>query len=101
MAEFLKITRFQKMSGVQLSDALIADLKKAIQQHDSSAADDMVAVQYMAASVGYFMSALPDAQFDKKDVLSQLADFTFQVYDQMEADKQPKEDAFGIWKPSN
>ena len=88
------------MSGVQLSDALIADLKKAIQQHDSSASDDMVAVQYMAASVGYFMSALPSGQFDKKDVLSQLADFSFQVYDQMEADKQPKEDAYGVWKPS-
>ncbi len=89
------------MSGVQLSDALINDVKKAIQQHDNTAADDMVAVQYMAASIGYFMSALPDGQFDKRQVLSQLADFTFQVFDQMEADKKPKEDAFGVWKPGS
>ena len=89
------------MSGIQLSDALINDVKTAIQQHDSTANDDMVAVQYMAASVGYFISALPDAQFDKKEVLSQLADFSFQVYEQMEREKQPKEEAYGVWKPSN
>jgi len=89
------------MSGIQLSDALIDDVKKAIQQHDNTAADDMVAVQYMAASIGYFMSALPDAQFDKKQVLAQLADFSVQVFDQMENDKKPQEDAFGVWKPGN
>ena len=89
------------MSGVQLSDNLIEDIKKVLQQHDSTAADDLVAVQYMAASVGYFMSALPDGQFDKKEVLSQLADFTFQVFDQMESDKKPKEEAYGVWKPEN
>ena len=87
------------MSGIQLSDALISDVKKAIQQHDNTATDDMVAVQYMAASIGYFMSALPEGQFDKKQVLSQLADFSVQVFDQMEADKKPKEEAFGVWKP--
>lgn len=85
--------------SVQLSDVLIADVKKAIQQHDNTAADDMIAVQYMAASIGYFMSALPDGQYDKKQVLSQLFDFTMQVFDQMEGEKKPKEDAFGVWKP--
>lgn len=89
------------MSGIQLSDALIGDVKQAIQKHDNSAADDMVAVQYMAASIGYFMSALPEGQFDKKQVLSQLADFSIQVFEQMERDKQPKEDAFGVWKPGS
>jgi len=89
------------MSGIQLSDALINDVKLAIQKHDNSAADDMVAVQYMAASIGYFMSALPNAQFDKKQVLSQLADFSVQVFEQMENDKQPQEEAFGVWKPGS
>ncbi|MDH5518578.1 MAG: hypothetical protein OEY36_12295 [Gammaproteobacteria bacterium] len=88
------------MSGIQLSDALIDDLKKAIQLHDNTAADDMVAVQYMAASVGYFISTLADQRFDKKEVLAQLADFSFQVYEQMEQDKKPKEEAFGVWKPA-
>jgi len=87
------------MSGIQLSDALISDLKAALQKHDNTAGDDMVAVQYMAASIGYFMSGLPEGQFDKKQVLSQLADFSGQVFDQMESEKQPKEDAFGVWKP--
>lgn len=89
------------MSGIQLSDALIEDVKKAIKQHDYTATDDMVAVQYMAASIGYFMSALPDGQFDKKQVLSQLADFSLQVFEQMEGDKKPKEEAYGIWKPGS
>ncbi|MDH5425475.1 MAG: hypothetical protein OEY29_10795 [Gammaproteobacteria bacterium] len=89
------------MSGIQLSDALIEDVKKAIKQHDYTAGDDMVAVQYMAASIGYFMSALPDGQFDKKQVLSQLAEFSLQVFDQMEADKKPKEEAYGVWKPGS
>jgi len=87
------------MSGIQLSDALISDLKTALQQHDNTAGDDMVAVQYMAASIGYFMSGLPEGQFDKKQVLAQLADFTVQVFEQMEGEKQPKEEAFGVWKP--
>jgi hypothetical protein len=87
------------MSGIQLSDELISDVKVALQKHDSSAGDDMVAVQYMAASIGYFMSALPEDRFDKKQLLTQLADFTFQVFEQMEQDKKPKEEAFGIWKP--
>lgn len=89
------------MSGIQLSDELIRDVKSAIQKHDNTAADDMVAVQYMAASVGYFMSALPEAEFDKKQVLSQLANFSIQVFEQMEADKKPKEEAFGVWKPGS
>ena len=89
------------MSGIQLSDNLIDEVKQVLQKHDNTAADDMVAVQYMAASVGYFMSALPDGQFDKKEVLMQLADFSVQVFDQMEADKKPKEDAFGVWKPGS
>jgi len=89
------------MSGIQLSDALISDVKLAIQKYDNTAGDDMVAVQYMAASIGYFMSALPDGQFDKKQVMSQLADFSLQVFDQMESEKQPKEEAFGVWKPNN
>lgn len=89
------------MSGIQLSDALISDVKLALQKYDNSAGDDMVAVQYMAASIGYFMSALPEGRFDKKQLLAQLADFSVQVFDQMEQDKKPKEDAFGIWKPGN
>jgi len=89
------------MSGIQLSDALINDVKEVFQKYDNTAGEDMVAVQYMAASIGYFMSALPEGQFDKKQVMSQLADFTSQVFDQMESEKQPKEEAFGVWKPSN
>lgn len=89
------------MSGIQLSDNLIDDIRQVLKQHDNTAADDMVAVQYMAASVGYFMSALPEGQFDKKQVLMQLADFSGQVFDQMEADKKPKEEAFGVWKPGS
>lgn len=89
------------MSGIQLSDALINDVKKAIQQYDNTAADDMVAVQYMAASIGYFMSALPDGQYDKAQVLAQLADFSIQVFEQMEKEKKPQEDAFGVWKPGS
>ena len=89
------------MSGIQLSDNLIDDIREVLKKHDNTAADDMVSVQYMAACVGYFMSGLPEGQFDKKQVLMQLADFSGQVFDQMEADKKPKEDAFGVWKPGS
>lgn len=89
------------MSGIQLSDALISDVKTVLQKYDQSAGDDMIAVQYMAASIGYFMSAIPEGQFDKKTVLGQLADFSVQVFEQMENDKQPQQEAFGVWKPGD
>ncbi|MDH5392128.1 MAG: hypothetical protein OEY11_02960 [Gammaproteobacteria bacterium] len=87
------------MSGIQLSDALIEDLKKTVQQHDAAAADDLVAVQYMAASVGYVIATLTDARFDKREVMKQLAEFSLQVFEQMQEDIKPKEEAFGVWKP--
>lgn len=90
------------MSSIQLSDAMMQDLKTALQKYDTGASDDMVAVQYMSAAVGYLMSFIDTPGHDKAEVLSQLADFSVQVFEQMERDKQPArpaEDAFGIWKP--
>ena len=90
------------MSGIQLSSQLIDDMKAAIAKHDASANDNMTAVQYMAAAIGYVISEYPEGQFDKTDVMQQLADFTKYVYDQMEHDKMMKpsqEEAFGKWRP--
>ncbi len=87
------------MSELQLSDQLVDAVRAAIASQDPRASDDMIAVQYLAALQGYMMGSmsLPTAQMH--DILQQLAAFSQHVAEDMARQSQPKQEAFGIWKP--
>ena len=89
-------------AGIQLSGDLIADVKEVLVKHDSAADNDLMTMQYLSAIIGYVLAHQTSPGLDKRGFLGDLATFTGQVLDQVEADitpQQPAQDAFGIWKP--
>ena len=90
------------MSGIQLSNELVTDLKSVMEKHDPSTSDDLMFLQYLSAVSGFVLAHQTQPGMDKKEFLNDLSAFTAQVVDQVSGDmapKQPAEDAFGIWKP--
>ena len=90
------------MSGIQLSNELVTEIKSVMEKHDPSTSDDLMFLQYLAAVSGFVLAHQTQPDLDKKDFLGELSAFTAQVVDQVSDDmapKQPAEDAFGIWKP--
>ncbi len=88
--------------GIQLSGELITGVKDLLVEHDTSAENDLVTMQYLCAINGYILAHQMDPGLDKKALLNDLTSFMGQVLDQVEADmkpSQPAQDAFGIWKP--
>ena len=90
------------MSGIQLSNELVADVRAVMEKHDPSTSDDLMFLQYLAAVSGFVLAHQEQAGLDKTEFMNELAAFTAQVVEQVSADmapKKPAEDAFGIWKP--
>jgi hypothetical protein len=90
------------MSGIQLSNELVTDLKSVMEKHDPSTSDDLMFLQYLSAVSGFVLAHQTQPGMDKKEFMNDLSAFTAQVVDQVSEDmapKQPAEDAFGIWKP--
>lgn len=90
------------MSGIQLSNELISNLKSVMVDHDSTTENDLVFMQYLSAINGYVLAHQTQPGMDKQGFLGDLHEFTGQVLAQVEADNQPQpqqEEAFGIWKP--
>ena len=90
------------MSGIQLSNELVTDLKSVMEKHDPSTSDDLMFLQYLAAVSGFVLAHQSQPGFNQKEFMSDLSEFTAQVVNQVAGDmapKQPQEDAFGIWKP--
>ena len=85
--------------GIQLSSELITDIKNTITKHDPAASNDLYLMQYLSAINGYVLAHQEGPGVDKKSLLSDLNQFVGQVFDQVEKDMKPAEDAFGIWKP--
>jgi len=88
--------------GIQLSSELISAIKDALVDHDASAADDLMTMQYLSAIIGYVLAHQTNPGLDKRGFLNDLATFMGQVLDQVEADMTPQQapqEAFGIWKP--
>lgn len=90
------------MSQLQLSDQLIDAVQETLGAHDSKAREPGVAIQYLAAIIGYRVGKLDMPAAGKEDVLEQLAAFTRHVMqDVARADPPapaPAQDAFGIWR---
>jgi len=88
--------------GIQLSSELISGIKDVLVNHDASADNDLMAMQYLSAIIGYVLAHQTNPGMDKRGFLNDLATFMGQVLDQVEADmkpQQPSQEAFGIWKP--
>jgi len=88
--------------GIQLSGELISAVKQVLVQHDASAENDLMTMQYLSAIIGYVLAHQTNPGLDKRGLLNDMATFMGQVLDQVEADmkpQQPAQEAFGIWKP--
>jgi len=88
--------------GIQLSGELISGVKEVLVQHDASAEDDLMTMQYLSAIIGYVLAHQTNPGLDKRGFLNDITTFMGQVLDQVEADmkpQQPSQEAFGIWKP--
>lgn len=87
--------------GIHLSSELISDIKAVVVKHDPQAENDLYLMQYMVAVTGYVLADQDHPGMDKKALLADLGHFMGQVHDQVERDRKPAEDAFGIWKPGD
>jgi hypothetical protein len=88
--------------GIQLSGELISAVKDVLVQHDASAENDLMSMQYLCAIIGYVLAHQTNPGLDKRGFLNDMTTFMGQVLDQVEADmkpQQPSQEAFGIWKP--
>lgn len=89
-------------AGIQLSGDLIEKVKRVLVEHDASADNDLMTMQYLSAIIGFVLAHQTSPGLDKRGFLGDLNTFMGQVLDQVEADmrpQQPSEDAFGIWRP--
>ena len=89
-------------AGIQLSGELISGVKDVLVNHDASADNDMMTMQYLCAITGYLLAHQTNPGLDKRGFLKDMSVFMGQVLDQVEADmapQQPPQEAFGIWKP--
>ena len=90
------------MSGIQLSGELAEKLKAVVVEHDASAENDLLFMQYLTAVSGYVLAHQKTPGLNKQEFVSDLSNFMGQVLHQIEGDlqrQQPQEGAFGIWKP--
>jgi len=88
--------------GIQLSSELISAIKDVLVNHDASADNDLMTMQYLSAIIGYLLAHQTNPGMDKRGFLNDLSTFMGQVLDQVEADmtpQKPSQEAFGIWKP--
>jgi len=88
--------------GIQLSSELISGIKDVLVNHDASADNDLMAMQYLSAIIGYVLAHQTNPGLDKRGFLNDLSTFMGQVLEQVEADMKPQQasqQAFGIWKP--
>jgi len=86
---------------LQLSQQLIEDIQAAITKHDANANDDMVAVQYMAASIGFLLGHQDMQPAQYKGVMEQLNAIIEHIIQQVRPQpaQPPQQEAFGIWRP--
>lgn len=88
---------------LKLTQDLIQDIKDSISKHDPSAADSMVSVQYMAASIGFLIGELNMTEEQENEILQQLTAIEKHIISQVRPQPMapPQQDAFGIWRPGD
>lgn len=89
------------MSRLQLSDTLVDSIQDLLGGHDERARDPGIAIQYLAAVIGYMVGRQEMPAAAKDDVLEQLAAFSQHVMQDVDRERNtapPSEEAFGIWR---
>jgi len=96
----------ESMSGIQLSSELVENVISVLVEHDDTAQNDLILMQYMSAITGYVLAHQTDPAMDKDALIGDLTVFMKQVKVQVEQDlnaqapqQAPQEGAFGVWKP--
>lgn len=93
--------------ALQLSGELIEKLQNVLVEADPRAREPIVGVQYLAAVIGFLVAQMPEPVAQRKDYLSQLAQFTASVFDDIDSRNQsappaqPPQDAAGVWRPGD
>ncbi|MBX2823530.1 MAG: hypothetical protein KTR33_02295 [Gammaproteobacteria bacterium] len=95
------------MSQLKLSTGLVQQLLDVLENHDSAAADQHVASQYLCAIVGFLIGQHNMPANQRDETISELAEFIRHVADDVQSQQQkqqpapPPQEAFGIWKPKS
>ena len=86
------------MSELQLSDELLQELQHTVTKFDERAMDPGIAVQYLAAAMGYMVALQPGDYEEKNTFLNHLQQFAQHVFDDV---SPPPQEAFGVWRPGS
>lgn len=93
--------------SLQLSSDLIQNLHKVLEEADPRAGEPQVAVQYLAAVMGYMVAHMEESMAHRQDFLQQLAQFSQAVLEDVESRKsasrprQPPQETAGVWRPGD
>ena len=92
------------MAELSLSTEVVNNVIKVVQEHDSSASDQMVASQYLAAVIGFIVSKENFNDDQRNEVINELSSFIRYVSDDLRGnvEQSPQaqaQEAFGVWKP--
>jgi hypothetical protein len=92
------------MAELSLSTEVVNNVIKVLQEHDSSASDQMVASQYLAAVIGFIVSKENFNDDQRNEVINELSSFIRYVSDDLRGnvEQSPQaqaQEAFGVWKP--
>ncbi|QKT04006.1 hypothetical protein HUS23_09345 [Ectothiorhodospiraceae bacterium 2226] len=89
------------MSELQLSLQLVRKVQEAVVSADERAKDPMIAVQYVAAVMGFMVGRLDLPAEAQRETIEQLGDFAQHVAEQSQPKQAPPESAFGVWRPGD
>jgi len=95
------------MSELRFSGQLVQQLLNTLVQHDERAADDSVATQYLAGTIGFLLGREGGLSKEQKlDILQELGAFSARVIEDVETHRQeeaptptPPQEAEGVWRP--
>lgn len=92
------------MAELSLSTEVVNNVIKVLQEHDSSASDQMVASQYLAAVIGFIVSKENFNDEQRNEVINELSSFIRYVSGDLRGnvEQSPQaqtHEAFGVWKP--
>ena len=93
------------MAELSLSTEVVNNVIKVLQEHDSSASDQMVASQYLAAVIGFIVSKENFNDDQRNEVINELSSFIRYVSDDLRGNVEQSppqaqaQEAFGVWKP--
>ncbi|MEA3411989.1 MAG: hypothetical protein U9R74_10685 [Pseudomonadota bacterium] len=93
------------MDKIQLSGELASALQKVLAENDDRARDSFIAVQYLAAVVGFMVGREQISSARKLEVHDELSALMKHVLEDVDGSMQrqqpqtPRGDAFGIWRP--